>query len=117
MTAEEARAAGDHDTLLRQVGHECLLSAATAACSGPGPPLNRDSTACKSASTMVRTRPSKVMDGSQPRTLRALEASAQRESTSAGRKYRGSIFTCSLQSRLACENASSTNSPTVWASP
>jgi hypothetical protein len=78
MVSEEPGPTGNHDPLVRKADHECLPSAATANWSASAPPLSRASAACMSASTMIRTRSSKVTAGSQPSTLCALEASAHR---------------------------------------
>lgn len=47
----------------------------------------------RSCTTIRATRSSNVSFGFQPRICRAFDASARSKSTSAGRKYRGSIFT------------------------
>jgi len=61
----------------------------------------RKTASSRSASTMIRTSSLNVTFGSQPSSFFAFEASAIRFTTSVGRKYFGSIFTCSFQSRPA----------------
>src|ERR1022692_1342179 len=78
MGSEEPGAARDHDALVQKMDHGCLPSAAMANSSASAPPLSRASAALMSASTMMRTSSSKVTVGSQPSSLRALEASAHR---------------------------------------
>ena len=50
----------------------------------------------RSASTIIRTRPSKSTVGSHPSRSRALAASPTSRSTSAGRMRAGSVRTCSV---------------------
>ena len=55
--------------------------------------------------------------GSQPNSARAREASPTRRSTSAGRRNRSSMITCSAQSRPTWLKASSQRLRTEWVWP
>ena len=68
--------------------------------------------------TIIRISSSNPVDGSQPSSRRAREASPVSRTTSAGREKRGSLVTyCSQPSIPASSKATSTHSRTVCACP
>src|SRR5262245_31353229 len=86
MRTEESASASYHDAFMFQFHHECLVCAIATFFTAPTPPASFDLSSSKSESTIFRANSLNVTVGSQPRICFALEASALRASTSAGRK-------------------------------